>query len=199
MRIRLYDDGRAELSFSGERSVSGRGTWRRGFGGRADIALSEWNGRRTSGNAAVTFRGNAIARIGVSVPSQNSRVEFFPGRYDTGGGGGNTGARPINTSFVGTGSYREGGRLYQLNEATVRLRDNGEADLRFNGQRQTGGRGRWTPNGTYANITIQEWDGRRTSGNGSVAFAGNQPDQVNVTLQGGRSIRFRSTPQIQPR
>ncbi len=288
MRIRLYDDGQAELSFSGERNVSGRGTWRRGIGGRADITLNEWNGRRTAGNAAVTYRGNEIERVGVNVPQQNSRVEFFPGRYDSGGGGGMTpaafvqrcqteldgklrrelgatnvwypsgralavnpqvtnvqgetrvslprgpqrsfnylcsfltqeggrltaaeytpadagpgggggGAQPVNTSFVGTGTYREGGRLYQLNEASVRLRDNGEAELQFDGQRQTGGRGRWTPSGTYANITIQQWDGRTTSGSGNVVFSGNQPDQVNVTLANGRSITFRSRPQIQPR
>ena len=41
-----------------ERGVSGQGTWRRGYNGRADIQLIEWDGRRTVGNASVTFRSD---------------------------------------------------------------------------------------------------------------------------------------------
>jgi hypothetical protein len=202
MRIRLHGDGRAELSFDGDRGdVEGKGTWRRGSNGRAEINLTEWNGRRTSGTGAVTYRGRAIERISLNIPVQNARVEFYPARAESGDnwGGNNNSARPVNTSFVGTGAFRERGRTYQLDEARVRLRDDGEAELRFNGERQTGGRGRWTPGGNYATLTIQEWDGRSTSGSGNVAFAGNQPQQVTLTLQGGRSITFRSAPQIQPR
>jgi hypothetical protein len=202
MRIRLRDDGRAELRFDGDRGdVEGKGTWRRGYGGRADIVITEWDGRRTNGTASVTYRGREIERVGVNVPPLNARAEFHPGRNDPGdnwGGGGNT-ARPVNTSFVGTGTFRERGRTYQLDEVSIRLRDNGEAELRFNGERQTAGRGRWTPNGSSAALTIEEWDGRSTKGSGSVVFADNQPHQVNLTLQRSRSITFRSMPRIQPR
>jgi hypothetical protein len=202
MRIRLHDDGRAELRFDGDRGdVEAKGTWRRGNDGRAEINITEWNGRRTSGSAAVTYQGRQIERVAANVPAQNARVEFYPRRTDGGGdwGGDNNSARPVNTSFVGTGSFRDRNRTYQLDEVSIRLRDGGEAELRFNGERQTSGRGRWTPNGSYATLTIQEWDGRKAKGSGTVTFAGNQPQQVNVTLQGARSVTFRSTPQIQPR
>ncbi|MGH7516962.1 MAG: hypothetical protein ACREOC_05765 [Gemmatimonadales bacterium] len=197
-RVRLRDNGRAELRFDGDRQTSGEGTWRSGYGGRADIQIHTWNGQRTTGSAAVSFRGNDIERVGVSLPAQNASVEFRPSDH-AGGGGGTPGARPVNTSFVGTGGFRERGRTYPLSEASVRLHDNGQAELRFQGQRQTGGRGRWSANGNYATLTIVEWDGRMASGSGNVVFSGGQPNRVNVTLQGGRSITFRSTPQIQPR
>ena len=196
MRIRLRDDGRAELRFDGERSVSGQGTWRRGFGGRADIDLIEWDGRRYGGNASVTFRGNDIERVGVNVPNQNSRVEFHPGQV--GGGGGGDAAQPVYTSFRGSGTLRERGRNYQLYEASVRLRDDGDADVSFNGQRDARGRGRWNPSGSVAIITITEWDGRRANGRGSIRFSRNQPNQIDLSVQGVQ-ITFSATPQIQPR
>jgi hypothetical protein len=201
MRIRLRDDGRAELRFDGDRGdLEGNGTWRRGSNGRAEISLIEWDGRRTSGTATVTYRGREIERVGVSVPARNVRIEFYPGRSgDDDWDENNNNARPVNTSFVGTGTFRERGRTYQLEEVSIRLRSNGEAELRFDGERQTRGRGRWTPNGSYAALTIQEWDGRSTQGTGNVAFTGNRPQQVSVTLQGGRSIAFRARPQMQPR
>jgi hypothetical protein len=203
MRIRLRDDGRAELRFDGDRGdVEGKGTWRRGSNGRAEIDLTEWDGRRTSGTATVAYRGREIERVGVNVPARNARIEFYPGRSggdDDNWNGNDNKARPVNASFVGTGTFREQGRTHQLDEVSIRLRGNGEAELRFNGERQTRGRGRWTPNGSYANLTIQEWDGRSTQGSGNVAFTGNQPQQVSITLQGGRSIAFRARPQIQPR
>jgi hypothetical protein len=68
----------------------------------------------------------------------------------------------------------------------------------FDGQIRTGGRGRWNANGAVANISITEWDGRKANGSGRVAFSGNLPNRVNLSVQ-GRSITFSSTPQIQPR
>ena len=199
MRIRLRDDGRAELRFDGDRSVEGQGTWRRGYNGRAEIDVTEWNGRRTGGTAAVTYRGREIDRVDVNVPSQRARIEFQPTKNGGGVGAGNNTAQPVNTSFVGSGDFRDRGRVYRLEEASVRLRDDGEAELRFEGQRRTGGRGSWRRFGAYAALTIVEWDGQRTSGTGNVAFTRNQPTQVTVTLQGGRSLRFSSLPSIQPR
>jgi hypothetical protein len=202
MRIRLYDDGRAELRFDGDRGdVEGKGTWRRGYNGRGDIDITEWNGRRTSGSASLTYRGRDIERVGVNIPPQNARVEFLPlvaGGPGNIGGGNTNAARPVNTSFVGTGGFRERGRTYQLSDASIRLRDNGEAELRFEGDRRTEGRGRWTADGIYARISITEWDGRRANGSGTITFSRNLPDQVNLTTQ-GRTITFRSNPRIQPR
>ncbi|MGH7631372.1 MAG: hypothetical protein ACREOF_18710 [Gemmatimonadales bacterium] len=197
--VRLWDDGRAELRFTGDRNARGEGTWRSGYGGRADIQIHTWEGRRTGGNASVSFRGNDIERIGASIPSQNANVDFRPGDFAGGGGGTPGGVGPINTSFIGTGQYTERGRTYQLQDASVQLRDNGDAELRFTGQRQTWGRGRWTSHGTYATITINQWDGRGANGSATVTFAGNMPNQVSVTVDGYRSITFRSTPPLQPR
>jgi hypothetical protein len=194
MRIRLRDDGRAELRFDGERGAGGSGTWRRGFNGRADIDLIEWEGRRTGGNASVLFRRNEIERVTVTVPAQSSRVEFFPGQA----GGGRNEAQPVNTSIRGTGLLRDRGRTYQLNGVSIRLRDNGEAEIRVHGQREAEGRGRWDPDGAIANISITEWDGRKANGRGSITFVRNLPAQVNLSVQ-GRSITFNTTPQIQPR
>ncbi|HET8622778.1 MAG TPA: hypothetical protein VFM14_04395 [Gemmatimonadales bacterium] len=195
LNIRLRDDGRAELRFDGERSVSGEGTWRRGSGGRADIDLIQWDGRRLGGNAFITFRGNEIEIVGVNVPNQNSRVEFYPGQV---GGGGGDAAQPVNTSFRGAGTLRERGRNYQLYEASVRLRDDGDVDLTFNGQRDARGRGRWNPSGSVAIITITEWEGRRANGRGSIRFSRNLPNQIDLSVQGVQ-ITFNATPQIQPR
>lgn len=193
--VRLWNDGRAELRFTGDRNARGEGTWRSGYGGRADIQIHTWDGRRTSGNATVSFQGNNVERIGASIPNQNANVDFQRG----GGGGAPGGVGPINTSFIGTGQYTERGRTYQLQDASVRLRDNGDAELRFTGQRGTRGRGRWTSRGTYASITIHEWDGRSANGSATVGFAGNMPNQVSVTVDGYRSVTFRSTPPAQPR
>ena len=166
-----------------------RERWRRGYNGRGDIDITEWNGRRTSGSASLTYRGRDIERVGVNIPAQNARVEFSPVAGGPGNiGGGNTNAaRPVNTSFVGTGGFRERGRTYQLSDASIRLRDNGEAELRFEGDRRTEGRGRWTADGIYARISITEWDGRRANGSGTITFSRNLPDQVNLTRRAGRS------------
>ena len=202
MRVRLYDDNRAELRFDGDRSVDGRGTWRRGHNGRADVDLTEWAGRRTGGNATISYRGNDIERVAVNVPAQNSRVEFFPRQTDDdgagGGGGGADLAQPVNSSFRGSGALRERGRTYQLYEASVRLRDNGDAEVSVDGQRRGSGRGTWDPSGAVASISITEWDGRRANGRGTIRFLRNQPNQIELSVQGVH-ITFSGTPQIQPR
>jgi hypothetical protein len=197
MRIRLRDNGEAELRFSGDRTdLDARGRWSRGFDGRAMIELTEWDGRRASGTAAVTYRGREIERVRVDVTDRNARVEFSPSRTRDEGG---SGPRPINTSFTGSGTLRERGRNYQLDEVAIRLRDNGEAELRFRGDRSASGRGRWSRSGNSAALTIDEWDGRSTNGSGRIQFVGSQPRQVTVSLQGGRSVTFQSTLQAQPR
>ncbi|HEX2450165.1 MAG TPA: hypothetical protein VHJ69_03445 [Gemmatimonadales bacterium] len=106
--------------------------------------------------------------------------------------------RVTGTCFRGSGTLRDRGRTYRLYDATVRLRNNGEAEVSFDGQIRTGGRGRWNANGAVANISITEWDGRKANGSGSVTFSGSLPSRVNLSVQ-GRSITFSSTPQIQPR
>lgn len=197
MRIQLRSDNTAELRFDGTRDAEVKGSWRRRADGRAEIDVRELNGRRVSGSALVSYSGRNVTRVEVDADAQNARIDFVPAG-STGQPG--EGARPVNVSLAGTGTFRERGRNWELRDAFVRLRDNGDAEVRFSGERQTGGRGRWTATGNYATLTIEEWDGRSTRGSGSIAFENGQPQQVTVTLQTeGRSISFRSTSQVQPR
>jgi hypothetical protein len=197
MRIRLRSDNTAELRFDGSREAEVKGSWRRRSDGQAEIDVQELNRRRASGRALVSYSGRNVSRVEVNADAQNTRIEFVPeGSMAQPAGG----IRPVNVFLAGTGTFRERGRTWELEDASVRLRDNGEAELRFSGERQTGGRGRWTSNGNYATLVVEEWDSRPTRGSGSIAFENGRPQQVTVTLQTeARSISFRFTSQAQPR
>jgi hypothetical protein len=197
MLIRLRSDNSAELRFDGSRDAEVKGSWRRRSDGRAEVDVREVNGRRVNGTALVSYSGRNVTRVEVDAGAQNTRIEFVPA-----GSGGDAidGARPISVSFTGAGTFRERGRNWQLRDALVRLRENGDAELRFSGERQTGGRGRWTSNAKSATLTIEEWDGRSVRGSGNITFENGQPRQVTVTLQTeGRSISFTSTAPVDPR
>ena len=130
----------------------------------------------TRGSGRVVLSGNSLASVTLNGTAKEGpfRIEF---RGEDGGGGdwaggGNTGAKPINVSSIGTGTYQLGSRRADLSDMRVRLHDDGRAELSFDGQQSVRGQGKWRRgSGGRADIELDDSASRprRTPGSGCPA------------------------------